>query len=73
MPTARPLRMQKDGNKIPVLIRWKGFESTENTLEPTGQVFKDISGIVREPLPRKSTLPFLAVFATALLGTEGEL
>lgn len=60
---ARLLRLQRDGNKSFVAVRWKGFGSAGDTLDPILQVYEDVPELFFKLLSRKSTPRTLAASA----------
>lgn len=42
MPVARVMVLEETPDGLPVYVGWKGLESTEDTLEPLGQVKEEV-------------------------------
>lgn len=69
MPVSRLLRLQEDDNgRLHVVVRWKGFSSSDDTFEPIERVYEDVPKLLRKLLNRKVTPPELRDKAHVVLG-----
>lgn len=67
MPVARLLRLEEVDDEIKVLVRWKGLQPSEDTLEPIANVHEDVPTLFKKLLDRQSTPRSLANKARACL------
>lgn len=70
MPVSRLLRLIEQDNQLFVLVRWKGLENSEDTLEPLLRVYEDVPQLLVKLLRRKTTNAELRSRACAELGLE---
>lgn len=54
IPVARLLRLFEQDNELFVLVRWKGLEDSEDTLEPLQRVEEDVPQLFPKLLRRKN-------------------
>lgn len=70
MLVSRLLRLVEQDDQLCVLVRWKGLEDTEDTLEPLQRVHEDVPQLLAKLLRRKNTNARLRSRACAELGLE---
>ena len=67
MPVARLMGLEDSRNGLKVLVRWKGLDNSEDSLEPLQNVFEDVPTMVKRLLQRKNLSPDLVRKAKAFL------
>lgn len=68
MPVARLMTIDDAENGIKLQVRWKGLNSTDDTLEPIIHIYEDVPDLLLKLLQRQNNPRTLAGKARPVLG-----